>query len=209
MGGPVDFFRGLVGASPSQGSGRVKSKAKSGQYGHRSAQAVEGKPILKASREYITAQADKLEKEAKKFRTSQVREPKLAKVKELRNLAKQAKPNETLHSEKRLEDVKERRAQRHRERNPGVIDRAKNFAGKVVETVAHEVEELAHDFNEGVNWLDRKVRIADEQKVLKNLLKKREQTPWLKHPIDRFNLWLDIREQKAQIEKLEEQNRLS
>lgn len=98
MSRPVDFLKGLVGASPSHSSDKIESK-QVGKYNHRTAKSVDGKPILRQSKEHYYAEAVRLKKQAGKYRSTYAKELTLSRAQDAEKNAKNAKTNAELHAE--------------------------------------------------------------------------------------------------------------
>ncbi|WP_252178255.1 hypothetical protein [Endozoicomonas sp. 4G] len=200
MAGPVAFLRGLVGASPSQSPESVKSK-KVGRYNHRTAEAVEGKPLLRNSKEYYTAEAKKLEEQAGRLLTNQAKAPKLEKAEEMRRLAANAQTNDQLHANKQRAEAKKRMAEIEKNNN-APLNKIKKAADNVANAIKQEAKDIVHDAKRAVRLVERDAKVANETDVMNKLIDKRKKIKWYKQPAESFTLWRKIREQRVKIAHL-------
>ncbi|WP_422411412.1 MULTISPECIES: hypothetical protein [unclassified Endozoicomonas] len=202
MAGPVNFLKGLVGASTSQSSNKVKGK-QVGRYDHRAAEAVDGKPILKESKEFFLAQADHLEKQAGQYRSKVAQKCTLEQAQKFRTQAENAKTSAQLQNEKIRKEQRSRMAEARKARQKGPLNQIKKAAVKVVDAVKHEAEEFYQTASQAVEWGGRQVRLVNEQDVLNNMIKQKDKLKWYKNPAESFQLWRDIRQVRARIKTLE------
>lgn len=130
MAGPINFLKGLVGASPSQSPESVKSE-KVGRYNHRTAEALDGKPILRKSKEYYIAEANKLKKQAGEYRSRYAKDNALQRAQEAENHAKSAKTNAELHAKLDAELEQDiRLAESRRKKHTVPLDQIKSKQAK-------------------------------------------------------------------------------
>ncbi|WP_252178257.1 hypothetical protein [Endozoicomonas sp. 4G] len=131
---------------------------------------AKGRPILEGSKEYLFAQAIRIEKEAASCVTRLEYAVKINEAYSLKIDAVNAKSNAELYAEKESEEAKNRKKQS----NP--LDQIKKAAGKAADAIKHEVAELRNDGVKKLSDWERKVKLADEDEILDLLIKKKEVT---------------------------------
>ncbi|KEQ14103.1 hypothetical protein [Endozoicomonas numazuensis] len=187
MGGPVDFFRGLIGASPSQSSDRVRSKpAKTGFFAGRTAKEVDAYKYMVGSKERFEALAHNSRVKAKNASSQEFKQSYKTKATEYDGKAKSAKSEKQLKREVRVEDVRSRQEQEVSERQEPDSNPIGEFIGN-----------LANGLRKTGETVVREVKVVSGKATLGLMKADRENTKWSEHPLDRFLLECKILQQRA------------